>query len=142
MIKFLRHLFLDDVLLKLFSLVLALLFWLTVSFAIQQKEGPAVPALSLTPELRIVFRLPVMVVSSAPDAHKCKVSPEEIDVTLQGEARLIEKLQSKDVRAIVELNASEAAQNLSKHIEVSVPAGVAFVRAVPDEVQIIAPARN
>jgi hypothetical protein len=142
MIKFLRHLFLDDFLLKLFSLVLALLFWLTVSFAIQQKEGPALPALSLTPDLRIVFRLPVVVVSSAPDARKCKISPEEVDVTLQGDARLMERLQTRDIRAIVELTPGEAAHNLSKRVEVSVPAGVAFVRAVPDQVQIFPPAKN
>ena len=39
MINFLRHLFLDDFLLKLFSMLLAIVVWLIVTFASQKEVG-------------------------------------------------------------------------------------------------------
>ena len=139
MIRFLRHFIVDDFLLKLFSLVLALLFWFVVSFAIQEKEGPTVPTLSLTPEVRVIFRLPVVAMSPTADGRKFKVTPDEVDVVLQGETRLMQTLQSRDFRAMVELTGSEGAHNLSKKVVVSVPAGVTFLRATPEEVQVYIP---
>src|SRR5439155_25573548 len=57
MIPFLRHLFLHDLSLKLFSLALAVLIWLTVTFAIRKEYSPianlkprnAVPATYVLP---------------------------------------------------------------------------------------------
>ena len=138
MIKFLRHLFIEDLLLKLFSLVLALLFWLTVSFAIQQKEASPPPAPTLNPEVRTFFNLPVAVMSSASDARNFKVSPSVVEVTVRGDAKTLASLQSKDIRAIVDLTGIEAARAL-KRIEVSTPAGVTHVRVLPEEVQVIVP---
>ena len=141
MIKFLRHIFIEDFLLKLFSLVLALLFWLTVSFAIHQKEASPSPALTLNPEVHTFFNLPVVVMSSASDARNFKVSPSTVEVTVRGDAKTLANLQSKDIRAIVDLTGIEAARAL-KRIEVSTPAGVTHVRVVPEEVQVIVPQKN
>jgi YbbR domain-containing protein len=143
MMKFLRHLLFDDFLLKLFSFVLALLFWLTVSFAIQQKEGPAsVPTLSLTPDVRMVFRVPVQPLLSPADARKPKFSPVEVDITLQGDAGLMQNLQTRDVRALVDLTTADALRNPSNHVQVTVPVGVTFLRVSPAEVQVNLASRN
>jgi YbbR domain-containing protein len=139
MIKFLRHLVVDDFLLKLFSLALALLFWLTVSFAIQQREGSVRPPLALTAEVRTFFNLPVLVMSSAADVRHFKVSPNQIEVTVQGDPRLLQKLQSKDIHVTVDLTGIESAQSLRKRIEVSTPAGVTHVAVLPPEVQVLIP---
>jgi YbbR domain-containing protein len=139
MISFLRHLIVDDFLLKLFSLVLAFLFWLTVSFAIQQKEGAPIAPLTLAPEIRTSFHLPVVVMSSASDVRSFKVSPNEVEVTVQGDARIVTNLHSKDIRAMVDLTGIEAARDLRKRIEVSTPAGVTHVGINPEEVQILVP---
>jgi len=141
MIKFLRHLFVDDFLLKLFSLALALLFWITVSFAIQQKEGLPTPALSLTSEVRRFFNIPVLVVSSASDVRYFNVSPRQVEVKVQGDAPIIENLQSKDLRALVDLTGIESAQNPRRRIEISAPAGVTVLSVLPQEVQVILPAK-
>jgi YbbR domain-containing protein len=141
MIKFLRHIFIEDFLLKLFSLVLALLFWLTVSFAIRQKEVSPAPALTLNTEMHTFFNLPVVVMSSASDARNFKVSPSTVEVTVRGDAKTLANLQSKDIRAIVDLTGIEAARAL-KRIEVSTPAGVTHVRVVPEEVQVIVPPKK
>jgi hypothetical protein len=139
MIKFLRHLFLDDFVLKLFSLALALLFWITVSFAIQQKEGLPTPALPLTTEVRRFFNIPVVVMSSASDVRNFKVSPNQVEVKVEGGAPIIENLQSKDLRALVDLTGSETAQNLRKRIEISAPAGITVLSVSSLEVQVIPP---
>ena len=135
MIKFLLHLIVDDFLLKLFSLVLALLFWLTVSFAIQQT------ARTLTPEVRTFFNLPVVVMSAASDARNFKVSPSQVEVTVQGDPHSLQELQSKDIRAIVDLTGLETAR-ARKRIEISTPAGVAHVRVQPEDVQVIIPPKT
>ena len=130
MIKFLRHLFIEDFLLKLVSLALAVVVWLIVTFASQKEAGT-------TP--RVFYNLPVIVLSSAEDVRNFKVSPSEIIVTVQGDAKTVQNLQSKDIRAMVDLTGVATARDLRKRIEVSVPAGVACMRVAPEEVQVIFP---
>jgi YbbR domain-containing protein len=130
MIKFLRHLFLDDFLLKLFSLALAVVVWLIVTFASQKGAGT-------TP--RVFYDLPVTVLSSAEDVRNFKVSPNEVIVTVEGDAKTVQNLQSKDVRVTVDLTGVGTARDLRKRIEVSVPAGIACMRVAPEEVQVIFP---
>jgi len=141
MIKFLRHLIVDDFVLKLFSLALALLFWLTVSFAIQKRGVSPPVALTLNTEVRTFFNLPVVVMSSASDVRNFKVSPNQVEVTVRGEPQTLQNLQSKDIRAIVDLSNIEAAQSLRKRIEVSTPPGVTHVGILPEEVQVIIPSK-
>jgi len=141
MILFLRNLFLNDIWLKLFSLALAILMWLTISFAIQ-KEVPPTP--SFIPRIiqRVTFRLPVMVLSSADDTRSIKVEPQEVDVMVEGDAKRIEALQKKELRALVDLSGIEAAQNLVKRIEIFAPQGVGTFRVTPPEVKIIIPPKS
>ena len=130
MIKFLRHLFLEDVLLKLFSLALAVVVWLIVTFA-SHKQAWTTP--------RVFYNIPVTVLSSVEDVHNFKVSPNEVIVTVEGDAKILQNLQSKDVRAIVDLTGVVAARDLRKRIEVSVPAGVTCLSVAPEEVQVSFP---
>jgi len=130
MIKFLRHLFLDDFLLKLFSMLLAVVVWLIVTFASQKEVGT-------TP--RSFYNLPVTIVSSSEDVHGFKVSPHEVVVTVQSDAKTLQNLQSKDIQAMVDLTGVATAQDIHKRVEVSVPAGVALIRVTPEEVLVIFP---
>ena len=50
---------------------------------------------------------------------------------MQGNAKTLQNLQSKDIRAMVDLTGIGAARDLRKRIEVSVPAGVTHVRVMP-----------
>jgi hypothetical protein len=130
MITFLRKLVFEDFWWKLFSLALAVLIWLTVTFA-SQKEGKVVQ--------RVFSHLPVVTVSSTDDVHNFKVSPGEVEVTVQGDPRTVQNLQSKDIRPLVDLTGVTAARELRKHIEVSVPAGITHLRVAPEETQVIFP---
>ena len=139
MIAFLHHLVFHDFWLKLFSLVLAVLIWFTVSLAIQKETSP-VPPLIRNMAQRTFLRLPVVVLSSAEDVREIEINPKEVEVTVEGEPRILQNVQSKDIRAIVDLTGIKAAE-LRKRIEVSTPAGVTHVRVAPQEVEIIYPSR-
>ena len=130
MIAFLRNLLLEDFWLKLFSLTLAVLIWLTVTFA-SQKEG--------RPVQRVFSHLPVLALSATEDVHNFRLSPAEVEVTVQGDPRTLQNLQDKDVRPTVDLTGVGVARELRKRIEVSVPAGVAHTHVAPEEVQVIFP---
>jgi hypothetical protein len=130
MIKFLRHVFLEDFLLKLFSLALAVVVWLIVTFASQKEAGT-------TP--RIFYNLPVTIMSSVEDVRNFKVSPTEVIVTVHGDAKTVQNLQSRAIRAMVDLTGVTAASDLRKRIEVSVPAGVTCMRVIPEEAKVIFP---
>lgn len=130
MIAFLRNLLLEDFWLKLFSLALAVLIWFTVTF-VSQKE--------VRTDTRVFFNLPVTVLSAAEDVRNFKVSPSEVQVTVQGDGETLQNLQSKDIRVMVDLTGVMAARELRKRVEVSAPAGVTHLRVAPEEVQVIFP---
>lgn len=141
MIGLLRDLILRDFWLKLFSLALAVLIWLTVSFAIK-KEGSPVVSLTLVPEERTFSNLPVMVMSAAADVRNIKVRPDTVEVTVRGDAKIIRELRGKDIRVMVDLTGIETAQDLKKRIEVTTLAGISLVRVVPEHVQVMFPPKT
>ena len=138
MINFFRHLFLKDFGLKLFSLLLAVMIWLPVSFAIRQPQSTpmTISALGLAPHRRTFSHLPVMVVSSTVDARKFKSTPAEVEVTVEGNAVLLDNLQSAEIRAMVVFTGAETAGENVKKVEVSTPPGVACSEVKPSEVQV------
>ena len=127
MIKFLRDLFFADFWLKLFSLALAVLIWLTVSFAVQKE-----------PLVRTFSRLPIRIISASQDVSSFKVLPEVADVTLQGERNLILDLRAHDIKVILDLTGS-ATGNARRRLEVATLTGVSLVRVEPQEVEVIFP---
>ena len=139
MIEHARNFFFKDLWLKLFSLGLAILTWFTVWFAIQKELSPAT-ALSATKEKTFV-NLPVAVLSSAGDVHTFRVEPKEVQVTVQGDSRILNSLRSKDIRVMVDLTGIEPIGGVRKRIEVSTPPAVTHVRIIPEEVLVISPTR-
>ena len=132
MIAWLRHLIFHDFWLKLFSLVLATLIWFLIHLAIQKQVSP----LTLTVNERKFPKLPVMVMFAAEDVRTFKVKPSEVDVTVQGDPKILNNLQGRDVRVMVDLTGIEAA-HLRKRVEVTPPPGVARAFATPQEVEVI-----
>jgi YbbR domain-containing protein len=139
--RFLRNLIFEDFWLKLFSLVLAVLTWLTVSFTIRKETSP-ISALSFTVPERTLFNVPVVVMSSAEDVRSFRVVPNEVAVTVQGDAKILQSLQRKDIRALVDLTGLTAAGEVFKRIEISTPPGVTHVHVVPAEVRVLFPSKN
>ena len=144
MIGLIRNLVFHDFWLKLFSLVLAVLTWLTVNFNSQRSQresSPISPFMPLVPE-RTFFNLHVMVMSAAEDVRNFKVIPSEVAVTVQGDARSLMTLQAKDIRVLVDLTGMQATGSVTRRIEVSTPAGVTHAQVIPPDVRVIFPAKN
>lgn len=141
MITFLRDLVLRDFWLKLFSLGLAILIWITVSLAIWKEISPPL-APSVTAEERPFYHVPVLIVSSAADVRNFKVSPGEVDVTVKGETEIVRKLEANEIRAWVDLTGIESASKLRKRIDISTPPGVSLERVSPEEVQVLEPPKR
>lgn len=141
MINTLRNLFLHDFWLKLFSVALALLIWLTINFALQREASP-IPQLNLiSTDERVFSNLPVVILSNAEDVRSVRVHPKEVTVTVQGDPRGLKQLQQRDLRVLVDLTGIEAAQGLRKRLEVTTPPGVTYRRIEPEEVQVIFPTK-
>ncbi len=140
MIAFLRNLLLQDVWLKSFSLALAVLIWLTVSFA-QSGGGRTFFANPATPE-KPYDDIPVLVMSSAADVRSFRVKPNEVRVIVRGDAKVLQDLQARDIRALVDLTGIESARNMRKQIEVTTPRGITLVQVIPDQVEVLMPLKR
>jgi len=136
MILFVRELIFKDLMLKLLSLLLAILTWIALS-SIQRGSNP-VGNVSLYPG-QTFMNVEVVVLSSASDVHDYRVEPKTVDVTVEGDAKTLRGLTSKDVRALVDLTDLKAGTNVWKSIEVSTPPGVKHMKVTPREVRVLFP---
>lgn len=138
MIRFLRDFFFRDWLLKLFSLALAVLTWLAVSFSLRQRVVPVTGSGNLAE--KTYFDLPVTIVSRSADVSRFKSDPAEVDVTLRGNEAALEQLPRTSIRVIVDLSDAVIKTAQSLPVEVVAPAGIAHVRIKPENlVQVIPP---
>ena len=134
---FLRDLFFQDFWLKIFSLALAVLIWITVSFAIRN-ENIVTSGFTVNAPSRI-FYVPVLMVSAAADVRQFHVQPNRVEVTVRGEAEVLGRLLDKDIRVLVDLTDIESARGVRKKVEVSTPPGVTHVKVFPEDVEIVVP---
>ena len=151
MIVTLRNLFFHDFWLKLFSLALAVLIWLTVSsFAIRKEVSPTAAWSNAQLDERTISNIPVLVMSAAADVRDFKVSPGEVKIKIRGETKKLQALekklrddpQSHDIRALVDLTGIESVRGLTKKIVVTTPPDITFEQVEPDEVEIIEPPKH
>ena len=135
MILFARNLVVKDFWLKLFSLALAILIWLTVWF-INHGETSASPWLSLLGHAadENIVSVPVHVPSGI--GQNFSVEPSEVQVTLRGDPKLLKNLRKLDIRAQVDLTGIESANGLIRPVEIVLPQGVSYTHIVPDEVEV------
>lgn len=122
---------------KIFSLVLAVILYITV----RQSTGNAGRPL----EARAVHTyrgVPVLVMSSAADVREFKVNPAVVQVTLRGRPEIITRLQEEDIRVTVDLTGIESAEGLKKRVHVSAPASITLVEVIPAEVDVVIPPKK
>ena len=128
MIAVLRQLVLHDFWLKLFSLALAVLIWVTLSIA---KEGGLGNRTSIE-----TYHLPIRVVSASSDVSRLRAVPDEVRVRVRGLTRQLQDLQAGDIRALVEVTGSEMGPGLHKRIGVTTRADITILEIVPEEVEV------
>jgi len=137
MIMALRDLATKDLSWKLFSLGLATVIWFTVQAMRQEAISP--PGQSDAWETRTFPNLPVLVVSATADVREFRVNPSTVQATVTGRPEIMAVLQPGEIHVTVDLGDIETEEDLSRRVEVSAPPGVALVRVLPQEVNIIMP---
>ena len=118
---------------KLFSLILAVVLWLTV-YKIRQDPVIAVASASGVP-----LSLPISVVSSALDVHDFRVLPGTVVVKVSGPPEVMAVLQANQIHPVVDLTDITGARNLKRRVEVSTPPGVTLISVEPTEVDVLFP---
>ena len=120
---------------KLFSLILAVVIWLTVY---KIREAPVISAAVAGVPLTY-GSLPVLVVSGASDVRDFRVLPGTVAVKVSGPAEVMAVLQANQIHPVVDLTDITAARNLKRRVEVSTPPGVTLISVEPAEVGIVFP---
>lgn len=134
MIIFVRNLVVKDFWLKLFSLVLAVLIWLTVDFSLSKEVSPWAALIGRTADETDVPGVHVFIPPM--DGRIVKVEPADVQVTLRGEPRLLKDIRAKDIHAQVDLDGVESASGLRRPVAIVLPKGVAYTRVDPAEVEV------
>src|SRR5436190_9217745 len=116
MIAFLKDLFLKDIWLKLFSLALAILIRIVVSLAIQ-KEATPIPMLPPPNPEHTFHDVPISLLTSPDETRRFKIEPHDVEVTVEGDQKLLQNLQSKDIRAVLNLCGIEGTYEVTKPID-------------------------
>lgn len=132
-----RDFFTKDIGWKIFSLVLAVILYITVSQATGSAGRPL--------EARAVHTyrgVPVLVMSSAADVREFKVDPDVVQVTLRGRPEILTQLQEEDIRVTVDLTGIKSAAGLKMRVHVSVPASITLVEVIPAEVDVVIPPKK
>ena len=125
---------------KTFSVILAIIIWLTVK-SVSTEAPTGVDPLS-TWATRPFTNLPVLVVSAAADVREFKVSPETVDVRVSARPETIAGVSERDIHVTVDLTDIAAARGLRKRVDVSTPTGVTVVSVTPSEVDIVIPPKT
>jgi YbbR-like protein len=121
---------------KSFSLVLALVIWLTVY---KIREGPVVPVAAVAGVPLTCGNVPVLVVSTASDVRDFRVLPATVAVKVSGPPEVMAVLQANQIHPIVDLTGVAGARNFKRRVEVSTPPGVTLVSVTPAEVEVLFP---
>ncbi|HWD94260.1 MAG TPA: CdaR family protein [Verrucomicrobiae bacterium] len=139
MIVFVRNLVVKDFWLKLFSLVLAILIWLTVQFSISKEVSPLAALIGRAVDEK-VLAVPLDV--PPVDGRTVTVDPAQVQVTLRGDPKLLKSIGAEDIRAIVDLSGVEAADGLSRRVQLILPPGISYTQLTPDAVEVRVSPRN
>ena len=130
MIVFARNLVAKDFWLKLFSLALAILIWLTVRFSINGET-------TTSPWLALIGRPPDENVLTVPvHVPEGTSEPSEVTITLRGDSQILKTLKPQNIRAEVDLTGVESANGLLRPVEIILPKGIFYTHVEPDEVAV------
>jgi hypothetical protein len=128
--QFIRHNFW----LKIFALILALLTWSTVRFAISRQI--AIGSAPITSVTRVFPKAPVRLLTGSNMTGRFRLVPNEVTVTLSGDATILEKLSGNEITPFVNISKGFARSGGAGKVEIFAPAGMSIVKIEPPEVKM------
>ena len=129
----LRRLVQENFWLKLFSVILAVALWYIIRVGIES-EPLAVRNPVTNPNLRTAV-LPVYVLTDPADGRIFKIFPETVSVSLTGEAAILDKLKSDELKAYVDLTAPGPLQT-NLEVRLHAPFVVNVMSVLPRAVEV------
>lgn len=126
-----RDFFQQNLWLKGFALLLAILTWLTIRFEVGMNAPSGNPLITQKYD-----HLKLTVLRNASDTRTLEVIPNEVSVTISAEASIMREVSEKDIQAYVNLvDLGERPSTLRK-VEVNRPRGVLIDRIDPPAVRV------
>ncbi len=136
----LTELFIKDWKWKFFTLLLAVLIWLTIHHNIQREtRTPTAAAFESTVTYGTI---PVQLVSTRENVSSFAVAPATVAVKVGGSAENIDKLQASQIRALVGLSGLESAKDQFCPVDISMPPGITLISVEPSKVGILMPGKT
>jgi hypothetical protein len=130
-----RELLLNNFWWKVTALLLAIVVW--IGFQPRDKHLNLFPDAYRPSYARYLLRHPVTIIKPANDTREFKVTPEEVDISLSGDQKVLENLRGSEVRASVDVVSFTSKTN-QLPITVSFPPGgdIKLERVIPERVQV------
>jgi YbbR domain-containing protein len=122
---------------KIFSVILAVVVWLTVNKIRNNPGAPGLLAIQNT-----FTNLPVLAVSASAEVQDARIAPEAVSVTVSGAPGIMAVLETNRLHAIVDLTGIDSAHNLKWRVAVAPPPGVTLLKIDPPEVAVTIPANK
>jgi hypothetical protein len=120
--------------LKAFALLLAVLLWFSARFYARDDAQRA--SLKQRPSARREFQArPVLLLRAGTDARSVSVEPGLVDVTIRGDAGVVDRLSAEDITAFVRVEPGLGDGVGTRPVEFVMPPGVAEARSIPARVQ-------
>jgi hypothetical protein len=126
--------------LKLLSLLLAILTWLALSSI--QRESTPVGTVSLYSQKLTFFNVEVVILSSASDVHDYRVEPKTVESRSKATPKSCRAWRAKMFELWWTSPVSNPAPTCGSAIELSTPPGVKHVKVNPKEARVIFPTRH
>jgi hypothetical protein len=118
---------------KITALVLAI----AVRFALRPEDGQPLLPDSLRTTTRYMVAHPITLSKPATDLRQFKVTPENVDITLSGEAKVLKELDDREVRATVDIRDLEpGSDTVQIHVFVPPEGGIKLKKIYPDRVHV------
>jgi YbbR domain-containing protein len=116
---------------KIFSVILAVVVWLTVYKIRDEPGAPGLLAIQNT-----FTNVPVLAVSAGADVQEASIVPEAVSVTVSGSPGIMSVLQTSQLHAIVDLTGIDLAHDLKRRIYLAPPPGVTILKIDPSDVTV------
>lgn len=120
--------------LKIFSLGLATMIWLTIHISIARDFALTNP--NLTHPTRQFVTLPVSVITQPGDGRVFKITPKEVTATIDGEEPILRRMNAKEIKVYVDLTDMKADGVTNAELRADAPRDVTVVGLVPTVVSI------
>jgi YbbR-like protein len=115
---------------KLLSVLLAALTWFTIQTSFQKDQNLRQSPI-ITTSTRSFPAIPIMLQTSAANTNRYRVNPQSVTVEVSGAADVLEKLQTKQIQAVVDVSEAPEEKEFRKDIQVQVPKDLKIVNTKP-----------